>query len=48
MSVPETEKTAFPDEQTALIARMVMRIEELEAAIGKPKKTSSNSNAPKL
>ena len=42
----ETEKDTLLDEQAALIARLAARIAELEAALGKPKKTSSNSHTP--
>jgi len=42
----DAEKDALLMEQAALIERMAARISELEAAIGKPKKTSSNSHQP--
>ena len=40
------EKDALLDEQAALIERLAARIAELEAALTKPKKTSSNSHTP--
>lgn len=40
------EKDALLTEQAALIERMAARIAELEASVGKPKKTSSNSHIP--
>src|SRR5512135_2801833 len=39
-------KDALLDEQAALIERRAARIAELEALVGKPKKTSSNSHTP--
>ena len=42
----DAEKDALLDEQAALIDRMAARIAELEAALIKPKKTSSNSHTP--
>lgn len=42
----EAEKDALLREQAALIERMAARIAELEALVGKPKKTSSNSSRP--
>ena len=42
----DAEKDALLEEQAALIERMAVRIAELEAALAKPKKTSSNSHAP--
>ncbi len=42
----EAEKDALLREQAALIERMAARIAELEALVGKPKKTSSNSSVP--
>lgn len=42
----DADKDALLMEQAALIERMAARIAELEAAIGKPKKTSSNSHTP--
>jgi len=42
----DAEKDALLTEQAALIERMAARIAELEAAAGKPKKTSSNSHTP--
>ena len=42
----DAEKDALLDEQGALIERLAARIAELEAALGKPRKTSSNSHTP--
>ena len=42
----EAEKDALLAEQAALIERMAARIAELEALVGKPKKTSTNSHIP--
>ena len=42
----EAEKDALLLEQAALIERLAARIAALEAAIGKPQKTSSNSHLP--
>lgn len=42
----DAAKDALLDEQAALIERMAARIAELEALVGKPKKTSSNSHTP--
>jgi len=42
----EAEKDALLLEQAALIERMAARIAELEALVGKPKKTSTNSHIP--
>jgi transposase len=42
----EAEKDALLMEQAALIERMAARIAELEAAVAKPRKTSSNSHTP--
>ncbi|HEV2677523.1 MAG TPA: IS66 family transposase [Aliidongia sp.] len=42
----EAEKDALLLEQASLIERPAARITELEAAIGKPRKTSSNSHLP--
>lgn len=42
----ETEKDALLAEQAALIERLAARIAELEALIGKPRKTSANSHLP--
>lgn len=42
----EAEKDALLLEQAALIERMAARIAELEALVGKPRKTSSNSSLP--
>ena len=52
MSVPpryrlsDAEKDALLFEQAALIERLAARIAELEALVGKPKKTSANSHIP--
>ena len=42
----ESEKDALLLEQAALIGRLAARITELEAMLGKPRKTSSNSHLP--
>jgi len=42
----DAEKDALLLEQAALIERMAARITELEALVGKPKKTSANSHIP--
>lgn len=42
----DAEKDALLTEQASLIERMAARIAELEAAAGKPRKTSSNSHTP--
>jgi transposase len=42
----DAEKDALLEEQGALIERLAARVAELEAAQGKPKKTSSNSHTP--
>ncbi|GAA4246856.1 hypothetical protein GCM10022293_00090 [Azospirillum formosense] len=42
----EAEKDALLIEQAALIERMAARIAELEALVGKPRKTSANSHLP--
>src|SRR5690349_16762822 len=42
----ETEKDTLLLEQAALIERLVARVAELEALVGKPKKTSANSHIP--
>ena len=42
----DAEKDALLLEQAALIERMAARISELEAALTKPQKTSSNSHTP--
>lgn len=42
----DAEKDALLNDQAALIERMAARIAELEAALSKPKKTSSNSHTP--
>ena len=42
----DAEKDALLDEQAALIERLAARVAELEAVLGKPRKTSSNSHTP--
>ncbi|CAO3420090.1 IS66 family transposase [Azospirillum doebereinerae] len=42
----DAEKDALLLEQAALIERLATRIAELEALVGKPRKTSSNSHTP--
>jgi len=42
----DAEKDALIVEQAALIERLVARVAELEALVGKPKKTSANSHLP--
>ncbi len=42
----EAEKDALLVEQAALIEHMAARISALEALVGKPRKTSSNSHRP--
>ncbi|HYH19757.1 MAG TPA: IS66 family transposase [Azospirillum sp.] len=42
----DAEKDALLLEQAALIERLVARVAELEALLGKPKKTSANSHIP--
>ena len=42
----DAEKDALLLEQAALIERLAARITELEALVGKPRKTSSNSHTP--
>src|SRR5690349_21239346 len=42
----ETEKDALLVEQATLIERLAARVAELEALLGKPKKTSANSHSP--
>ena len=42
----DAEKDALLFEQAALIERLAARIAELEALVGKPKKTSANSHIP--
>jgi transposase len=42
----DAEKDALLDEQAALIERLATRVAELEAALSKPRKTSSNSHIP--
>lgn len=42
----DAEKDALLLEQAALIERLAARIAELEALVGKPKKTSANSHIP--
>lgn len=42
----EAEKDVLLLEQAALIERLAARVAELEALVGKPKKTSANSHSP--
>ena len=42
----EAEKDALLRDQQALIEQLVARISDLEALVGKPRKTSSNSSKP--
>ncbi|QQP87460.1 IS66 family transposase (plasmid) [Skermanella sp. TT6] len=42
----EAEKDALLVEQAALIERLAARVAELEALVGKPRKTSANSHIP--
>jgi transposase len=42
----EAEMAALIVEQGEMIERMAARITELEALVGKPRKTSSNSSIP--
>ncbi|WP_041795793.1 IS66 family transposase [Pararhodospirillum photometricum] len=42
----DAEKDALITDQAALIERLAARVEELEALVGKPRKTSSNSHLP--
>ena len=42
----DADKDALLIEQAAMIERLAARIAELEAALGKPRKTSSNSHVP--
>jgi transposase len=42
----EAEKDALLLEQAALIERLAARVAELEALVGKPRKTSANSHQP--
>lgn len=42
----DAEKDALLAEQAALIERLAARVAELEAALARPKKTSSNSHTP--
>jgi len=46
IGLSEAEKDALLLEQAALIERLAARISELEALVGKPRKTSSNSHIP--
>lgn len=45
-SLSEADKDALLLEQAAMIERLAARIAELEALVGKPRKTSSNSHIP--
>jgi transposase len=42
----EAEKDALLAQQQEMIERLVARISELEALVGKPRKTSRNSHTP--
>ena len=42
----DAEKDALLLEQAEMIQRMATRIAELEAILGKPRKTSTNSHTP--
>ena len=42
----DAEKDALLLEQAEMIQRLATRIAELEAILGKPRKTSSNSHTP--
>jgi transposase len=42
----EAEKDSLLRDQQALIEQLVARISDLEALVGKPRKTSSNSHKP--
>ena len=42
----DAEKDALLVEQAELIQRLAARIAELEAIVGRPRKTSSNSHTP--
>jgi transposase len=42
----DAEKDALLLEQAEMIQRLAARIAELEAILGKPRKTSSNSHTP--
>jgi len=46
IGLSEAEKDVLLAQQQAMIERLVARISELEALVGKPRKTSSNSHTP--
>ncbi len=46
IGLSEAEKDALLAQQQEMIERLVSRISELEALVGKPRKTSSNSHIP--
>ena len=46
LGLSEAEKDALLEQQQEMIERLVSRISELEALVGKPRKTSSNSHIP--
>jgi transposase len=46
IGLSEAEKDALLAQQQEMIERLVARISELEALVGKPRKTSSNSHIP--
>jgi transposase len=46
IGLSEGEKDVLLAQQQAMIERLVARISELEALVGKPRKTSSNSHTP--
>lgn len=46
IGLSEAEKDALLEQQREMIERLVSRISELEALVGKPRKTSSNSHIP--
>ena len=46
IGLSEAEKDVLLLEQAALIERLAARISELEALVGKPRKTSTNSHIP--
>ena len=42
----DAEKDALPAQQQDMIERLAARVTELEALVGRPRKTSSNSHVP--
>jgi hypothetical protein len=46
ISLSDAEKDRLLIEQAAMIERLTARIAELEAVLGRPRKTSSNSHLP--